>query len=108
MLDVKQDQPDSASSDAPSNSSKPFLKFGVSAILGLDKASTSDSDSIDTEDEDDETLKSKSPFPASGLLGEMRPQHPFHPAYLPPYFHPLIQSHKTLSGKLFPPLNFVD
>lgn len=124
MLDVKEDQEASVrtSPDTPRlAASKPFLKFGVSAILGLDsrkQGSCADEESADTDDEEDGAQQTTTTtvaikadlYPAAGSLSllegisqHLKP-HPFHPAYLPPYFHPLIQqspsqNSKTLSGE---------
>lgn len=84
----------SSNGSGSSGSRKPYLKFGVSAILGLDDSKADDHHQV-TEKE----------VPELELLPELSYYHQhhhnnnnskgpqFHPAYIQSYFHPLIHHH---------------
>ena len=133
MLDVqtKEEEPEVVSMDSGCSeesaterpASKPYLKFGVSAILGLDVRhhhhQSRDGSSLRSSPEESSKRDMKSEMfqhSASPAARENEAKT-FHPVYLHSYFHPLIQqahsAGKHFSGKsiLFfnaPAISFID
>ena len=121
MLDVTKEEPEvmdteceaARSSDRPPTGGKPYLKFGVSAILGLDTVghpSPQDDGSFRSpEDSSPSKLLDIKPelfgqhhlhSPVTGMVMDTGDAKSFHPVYLHSYFHPLIQ-HAHSTGKHF-------
>lgn len=106
MLDVTKEEPE-VTMDADSEAirsteranSKPYLKFGVSAILGLDVHRHQDSDGSLRLPEESAKLDIKAEL--FQHAGDEPSTKSFHPAYLHSYFHPLIQQAHSQATKHF-------
>lgn len=116
MLDVTKEEPevmDSGSeairTERPAGG-KPYLKFGVSAILGLDvhpstQQSQENGSFRSTEESSKLDIKAELFQHHSPASDNETKTTTFHPAYLHSYFHPLIQqahsAGKHFSGEFF-------
>ena len=113
MLDVLANKEellaDAVTSSSSSNASgsgsrsKPYLKFGVSAILGLDEANSSSTEQNHRRVDPPELELLPELTYYHHHLNNNKQQHFHHPAYIQqPYFHhPLIHHHVPTSTKSF-------